>query len=131
MKNPIHHISRSSLLAAALLACLAGCLLAGGCRGKAAKANLEDLLIANRRFNIDEDRGLARVYARLDNTGEGSFKRVEVHATLRSAGGDKRGENTVTLENLKPHEQRVFALAVTSHGRVSDVELEIAKPETP
>ena len=131
MKTPIECFGRRVLLGATLVACLAGCLFVGGCRGKAAKANLDELLIASRRFNIDEERGLARIYARLDNTGEGRFQRVEVHATLRSAGGDKRGENTLTLENIKPHEKRVFALTVTSHGRVSDVELEIAKPETP
>ena len=131
MMNPACHPNRSALLAATLVVCLSGCLLVGGCRAKAPTASLDELLIANRRFNIDEDRGLVRIFARVDNAGEGSFKRVEVHATLRSAGGDKRGENTMTLEDVKPHEKRVFALTVTSHGRVADVELEVAKPETP
>lgn len=131
MRTDSECFGRRLLLCATAVACLVGCLLVGGCRGKAPKGNLEELLIASRRFNIDEDRGVARIYARLDNTGAGRFRRVEVHAILRSAGGDKRGENTLTLEDLRPHEKRVFGLTVTSHGRVSDVELEITKPETP
>jgi len=89
------------------------------------------LLISNERFNIDEDRGLVRVFARLQNAGPGRFRRVEAHATLRSASGAKRGENSAILENLQPGEKRDFALTITSHGRVADVDLEVRIPEGP
>jgi hypothetical protein len=124
-----HNGRRNRLLLCALLGlCLSGCLILPGCPGRAPKGTADDLFISNQRFNIDEDRGLVRVYGRLDNAGTGHFAKVEVHAILRSAGGDKRGENNVTLEDLKPGERRNFAVTVTSHDRVSDVELEVRTP---
>ncbi|MHB8994972.1 MAG: FxLYD domain-containing protein [Armatimonadota bacterium] len=114
-----------------LCLCLSGCLVLGGCPGAAQKGTPADLFISNQRFNIDEDRGLVRVFGRLDNTGAGHFAEVQIHAILRSAGGDKRGENNVTLEDLGPHERRNFAVTVTSHDRVSDVELEVRTPGQP
>lgn len=116
---------------ALLLLCLGGLCVAPGCRRGAGGGEFDDLTISSRRFNIDEDRGLVRIYGRLDNPGTGHFHRVEVHAILRSAGGDKRGENSVLLENVKPADKRTFALVVTSHGRVSDVELEVRNPVSP
>jgi hypothetical protein len=74
---------------------------------------------------------LVRIYGRLDNTGSGYFRRVEIQAVLRSRGRDKRGENTVLLENIQPRESRVFSVTVTAHGAVADVELEVTTPETP
>jgi hypothetical protein len=123
------HALRGRLVSWALLSlCLSGWLVGGGCARRAPKGAAEDLFISNQRFNIDQDRGLVRVYGRLDNTGKGHFAKVEVHAILRSAGGDKRGENNVTIEDLKPGERRNFAMTVTSHDRVSDVQLEVRTP---
>ena len=116
---------------AVLCLCLSGSLLLSGCPGAAQKGTAADLFISNQRFNIDEDRGLVRVYGRLDNAGTAQFAKVEIHAILRSAGGDKRGENNVTLEDLGPRERRNFAVTVTSHDRVSDVELEVRTPGQP
>lgn len=112
---------------------LAGVALAGlpGCLGGGHKASLDDLFISERRFNIDESRGLVRVYGRLENTGDSRFRAVEVHATLLSAGNDKRGENSVLLEKIQPREKRNFSLLVTSHARTHDVLLEIRAPEKP
>lgn len=121
--NPRHLLGLGLLLGTVLL--LAGCPRA------TERGRLEELFISNRRFNMDEDRGIARLYGRLDNTGDARFRRVEVHAVLRAQNGDKRGENSVSLEHIKPHERRVFALTVTSHGRVADVELELQLPENP
>ena len=116
------------------LLCLLGLsslLSLAGCRGGAGRGDLKDLFVSNRRYNIDEQKGIVRVYGRLENTGQGHFKEVEVHAILRSARGEKRGENSVILQNIRPAEKRTFALTVTSHSRVSDVELQIRKPEQP
>jgi hypothetical protein len=124
-------VNRRSLLFAAILAAAVVSLGATGCRARAPQGKLDELFIGEHRFNIDEDRGLVRIYGRLDNAGAGRFREVEVHALLRSTSGDKRGENTIALADIKPHEQRNFALTVTSHARVSDVELEIKSPETP
>jgi hypothetical protein len=105
--------------------------LTGGCRQHAPNGRLDELLITNSRFNLDEDRGLVRIYGRVENTGDGFFRQVDVHALLRSAAQDNRGENTVPLDDIQPHEKRDFALTVTSAGRVKDVKLEIKGPETP
>ena len=131
MIQPRHTLSGRLLSWTLLVLCLVGCFVFGGCRGRSAKGTAADLFISNQRFNIDEERGLVRVFGRLDNPGAGHFAKVEIHAILRSAGGDKRGENNVTLENLKPGERRNFALTVTSHDRVSDVELEVRTPGQP
>jgi hypothetical protein len=117
---------------AGLLATLAlGMFWLSGCDRAARKPDLHDLFISNRRFNIDRERDVVRVFARLENTGERRFREVEVHAILLSAGGDKRGENSVLLERIRPREQRDFAVTVTSHGRANDVVLEIREPQRP
>ena len=110
---------------------LSAVLLLSGCRGGAGKANLNDLFISSYRYNMDEDRGVVRVYGRLDNTGQGRFREAEVHAVLRSASGDKRGENSVVLQSIRPGEKRNFTLTVTSHDRAKEVVLEVRKPEQP
>lgn len=111
--------------------CLAGMVVLAGCRGGSRKGALDELFISNHRFNIDEQAGVVRIYGRLDNAGEGHFAAIDVYATLRSTSGDSRGENKVELKDIKPHEQRPFALVVTSHDRVSDVDLEVRSPSSP
>ena len=118
-------------LARWLLVFSLGLLVLPGCLQRAPAGQISDLLISNRRFNIDNDRGLVRVVGRLQNTGPGKFRAVEVHAQLVSASGDRRGENSVLLERIKPGETRDFALTVTSHARVADVLLDVREPETP
>jgi hypothetical protein len=102
-----------------------------GCRGGSRKGTLDELFVSNHRFNIDEQAGVVRIYGRLDNAGAGHFAAIDVYATLRSTNGDSRGENKVELKDIKPHEQRPFALVVTSHDRVSDVDLEVRSPSSP
>lgn len=119
-------------LACALLLGLAVPLL-GGCRHRApeSKQNLDELFISNRRINIDEEREVVRIYGRLQNTGARRFRRVMIYATLRSAGGDPRGDNHIPLTNIEPHEQRAFAFTVTSRAQVASVELEVRPPDRP
>lgn len=116
---------------AQLLFLLAGVVLLAGCPGGRQPPDLSDLFISNRRFNIDDSRGLVRVFARLENAGQDRYREVEVYATLVSAGGDKAGENTILLREIKPGEKRDFALNVTSHGRTHDVVLEVRAPQNP
>jgi hypothetical protein len=121
------HPSRKRPLILALgLLCLTAALT--GCPGRARKPNIADVFVSNQRFSIDNDRGLVQVYGRLDNTGQSRFRQVEVHAILRSAGGEKRGENSLLLQNIKPLEKRNFSLPVTSHSRATDVILEVREP---
>lgn len=89
------------------------------------------MLITNERFNIDEETGKVWVYGQLENLSASAFRQVEVHAILLSAARDKRGENSVKLQNIKPGEKRIFSLTATSHGRVASVDLEIAAPGPP
>lgn len=129
--NMLTHLtscSRSSCVWLALAGLLAG--FAAGCRQQTA-GDLQHLVIANRRFVIDADRNVVRVYGRLENTGDHRFRQVEVRALLKSPGGNRRGENLVVLENIAPHEKRTFSLSITSHSRVNDVILEIRQPEQP
>lgn len=111
-----------------LFVALAGALLLVGCRGRNGAGEASELFVSNQRFNIDDERGQVRIFGRLDNGGAGRFERVEVHAILRSRGGDKSGENSVFLEHVQPQEKRPFALSVTSHGGVADVELQVRTP---
>jgi len=110
-------------LATALMLC-GGCLRRNG--GK-----ITDLFISDQRYVIDDTREMVRVYGRLDNTGHGRFRQVEVEIALVSKAGGTRGENSVILQNIQPLEKRVFAVDVTSHGRVSGVELKIREPKAP
>lgn len=105
-------------------------ILSPGCRGRKA-GDVAQLFISNQRQNIDDDRGEVLVYGRLENTGLGHFARVEIHATLWSRGGEKAGENSYFMENVQAREKRDFALKVTAHARVSDVDLEVRIPEGP
>lgn len=125
---PLTYCSRSTCTWLALTCLLAW--LAAGCRPQAA-GDLQELVIANRRFVIDSDRNVVRVYGRLENTGEHRFRQVEVRAFLKSTGGNRRGENMIILENIAPREKRTFALSITSHSRVNDVILEIRQPDQP
>lgn len=112
-------------LAALMALTVIGC---GGClRGNAGQ--FTDLFISNQRYVIGEDK--VHVYGELENTGQGRFRQVEIRAVLRSSGGDKRGENSVFLENIQPLEKRLFALTVNNQGRTTGVEIEVRKPEVP
>lgn len=102
-----------------------------GCRAHSGAGDVSQLLISNERHNIDDERGEVLIYGRLANTGPGRFPRVEVHATLWSRGGEKAGENSVFLENLQPRENRDFALKVTGHARVADLDLQVRIPKGP
>jgi hypothetical protein len=114
------------LAVAALLALVA--LGAAGCL-RGSRGQFEDLFVSNQRYVIGQDK--VSVYGELHNTGPGRFRQVEVRAVLRSSGGDKRGENSVFLENIQPQEKRLFALTVNNPGRVKRVEIEVRKPEAP
>lgn len=124
MRNRLH----SLLLFLALLAVAA---LAAGCSRNGGKGELAELFISNHRYVLDKERELVHVYGQLENTGDSRFREVEIHATLRSPARTNRGENSLILQNIRPHEKRQFALQVNSRDSVSSVELQVRKPEAP
>jgi hypothetical protein len=89
--------------------------------------SVDDLFISNKRFNIDTDDdgggGIVRVYARVENTGEGVVREAKMEVVLRNSEGTKRGTNNITLENIQPGEKREFSVAVTSHSEAAEVEI--------
>jgi|LSQX01.1.fsa_nt_gb hypothetical protein len=99
-----------------------------GCRSQS-NGDLQALIVTNRRFVIDSDHNVVRIYGRLENMGDSRFRQVEVRAFLKSPGGNQRGENMVLLNHIAPYEKRNFALSVTSHSQVNDVIIEIRAPE--
>ena len=88
----------------------------GGCGQRTPAGSVDDLFIANQRYNIDRDRGVVRVFAQVVNEGEGIVRQVKMEAVLYSAEGQKRGTNNVILTDIKPGERRDFAIMVTSHS---------------
>lgn len=85
--------------------------------------SVDDLFVTNKRFNIDNDAGVVRVYAQVENTGRGAVREARMEAILRSADGSKRGANNVILKDIAPGEKREFAIVVTSHSKAADVEI--------
>lgn len=85
--------------------------------------SVDDLFITNKRFNIDNDSGVVRVYARVENTGQGPVREARMEAVLRSADGNKRGTNNVILKDIAAGEKREFSVVVTSHSQATDVEI--------
>ena len=84
---------------------------------------MDDLFVTRKHFAIDNDRGVARVFAEVKNTGDGFVEKVRMEAVLRSSEGDKRGTNNVILEDIKPGEVRTFSVIVTSHSRGHTIEI--------
>ena len=83
--------------------------------------SIDDLFVSNKRYNIDGD--VVRVYARVENTGEGIVREAKMEAILRSADGSKRGSNNVILKDIGPGEKRDFSVVVTSHSKAAVVEI--------
>lgn len=125
-----YHYLRVWALALAVGICV-GCLGSCGCKGGDKEGSIEDLFIRRHRTNIDKDHGVVRVVGEVENTGPGPVKEVEVHAILRRSSGSKCGMNMTVLKNIEPGELRTFSLTVTSHGRTSSVQLELAEPSPP
>ncbi len=98
-------------------------ICASGCGPRYPAGSIDDLFVTNKRYNIDKDKGIVRVFAQLENTGAGLIREVKMEAVLLSADGDKRGTNNVVLKDIKPGEKRNFSIVVTSHSRGHKVEI--------
>ena len=119
--------------AAFLLAALCLALAAAGCgrakqRGAESFANLK---ITRYRYNIDEVHKTARVMAEIANPGTNPVSNVPITAILRGPDGSARGENTVTVDYVKPGESQLFSVNITTHGRERDVDFQIGTPPPP
>lgn len=79
--------------------------------------------MSNKRYNVDRERGIVRVFAQVVNEGEGRVRQVKMEAVLLSADGQKRGTNNIILTNIEPGEERDFAIVVTSHSHSQRVEI--------
>jgi len=106
-----------------VIALVVGLICASGCGPRYPVGSIDDLFVTNKRYNIDKDKGIVRVFAQVENTGEGLIRQVKMEAVLLSADGDKRGTNNVVLKDIKPGEKRNFSIAVTSHSRSHKVEI--------
>jgi len=122
-------MTRKHDLNLAVLALVVALGLCGGC-ARGGRGKISELFINNQRYVIDDTREVVHVFGRLDNTGQGRFRQVEIEVTLLSKTGGSRGENIVILQKIQPQEQRLFAVDVTSHGRVSEVVVKIREPNT-
>lgn len=106
-----------------MLLAAAAVIMIAACGPRYAEGSIDDLFVAKKHFIIDNEKGMARVFAEVQNTGDGLIKKVRMEAILRSTEGDKRGTNNVILENIKPGETRTFSVTVTSHSRGHTVEI--------
>jgi len=100
-----------------------GIVMLPGCGPRYPEGSIEDLFVTNKHYYIDNEKGVARVFAQVENTGEGLIRKVCMEAVLRSSDGDKRGTNNVILESIKPGEKRTFSITVTSHSRGYTIEI--------
>jgi len=109
------------------LACAAVVLsLAGGCgcgNRRVPAAGPSRLRLTRLRFANDERKALCYVVAEVENAGQLPVREVKVTATLRSRGGQERGINYASLQDIQPAEKRVFYMTVTTHGRFHHVEV--------
>lgn len=94
-----------------------------GCGQRHPPGSIEDLFVSNKRYNVDRERGIVRVFAQVVNEGEGRVRQVKMEAVLLSADGQKRGTNNIILTNIEPGEERDFAIVVTSHSHSQRVEI--------
>jgi len=121
-------VGRSFLSASGML--LAACLAAGICGCGGPKGSLDDIAVVQYRYNIDEGKDVVRVLGLVRNTGEERTPAGEIVVTLRGRTGSLKGQNRCELSPLDAGAEHEFALAVTSHGKVDTVEIEIVPPGT-
>ena len=111
---------------AAVLLGVALTALLGGCR--TTPATTPALEFTRYRVNLDDKRAMARVVGEIVNRGQTAVPEIEIYATLVGAGGSERGDNMVQMQDLRPGESRPFALNITMHGAVSNVQLRYDLP---
>lgn len=101
-------------------------LMATGCLfGGRATGSLDQLVVAQYRYNTDEARDVARVYGRVDNTGDKQTPAADLIVTLRSRSGAMQGQNRVGIPNLNAGETHDFSLTVEMHGKATHVDMTI------
>ncbi len=115
----------SSIMAAMLFVACAAVFLSG-CPGP--KGSLEQVGVVQYRYNVDEAGDVVRVVGIVRNTGEERTPPGEVVVTLRGRTGSLKGQNRCELPSLDGGEERRFALAVTTHGKVDTVDIAVMPP---
>lgn len=94
-----------------------------GCRERA--GSLTKLVVTQYRYNLDEDHNLARVYGMVRNTGDKRTPPADIVATLRGRSGSLKGQDRTELTPLAAGEEREFSLEFASHGKISNVDIQI------
>jgi len=97
--------------------------LVGGCGGP--QGSLDQLSVTQYRYNVDESGSIVRVLGVVRNTGEERTPAAEVVVTLVGRTGSMKGQNRTDLPSLEGGGQHRFALGVTTHGRVDEVDITI------
>ncbi len=102
----------------------AGALGQHGCLGRA-RGGLEQLVVVQYRWNLDEERDIARVAGLVRNTGQKRTPPADVVVTLVGSSGSMKGQDRTELPALRGGEEREFYLEFTSHGKTSHVDIQI------
>ncbi len=97
-----------------------GCLFGGRATG-----SLDQLVVTQYRYNTDETHDIARVYGRVDNTGDKRTPAADLVVTLRSRSGAMQGQNRVAIPSLDAGETYDFSLTVEMHGKTTHLDMEI------
>lgn len=113
----------SAMIIWATLSTACAIVLPGGCGGP--KGSLDQLAVIQYRYNVDDAGSVVRVVGMVRNRGEERTPAADVVVTLVGRTGSMKGQNRVELPSLAGGAEHRFAVAVTAHGRVDDVEIEI------
>lgn len=120
MTTALHRLSTAvgvALGAASVIASMGGC---GGPRG-----SLEQLSVTQYRYNVDESGNIVRVLGVVRNSAEERTPTADIVVTLVGRTGAEKGQNRTELPSLDGGAEHRFALGVTAHGRVEDVQISI------
>lgn len=101
--------------------------IAAGCLRSTPPGRAADVIVRRYRYNIDREHNLVHVFGEAANLGEGAVPKIAVKVMVHNTAYAKTGENTLTLERIRPRERRDFAITVTSHGEASSVECQVVE----
>lgn len=107
----------------AALSALCVVVLAAGCGGP--QGSLDQVSVTQYRYNVDEAGNVVRVIGVARNTGEERTPAADVVVTLVGRTGSMKGQNRAELPSLEGGAEHRFALGVTAHGRVEDLQITI------
>ncbi len=120
----------SWIAGAALAAGLAAVLMSGCPFSRGRMGSIDQVAVVKYRRATDEDGKVVRLVGAVRNCGPLRSPRGEIVVTLYGRTGSLKGQNRVALRSLAADEEEHFAVAVTSHGKVHEVKIEVVEPGT-